>query len=156
MFLTVIAVSLLYLALSARVFLLEADMSLGLSRVSGPDLRGLVVNVRRYSPPADGLLTPSQLGLLVETAEALDSMHTNNIGTLTFRRTFAGILNRYTTSVDEYRWIRTTATPFVLGNAVNTDSATQQNAERIRMFLPRLVLRSTVFTDTLDKEALQD
>lgn len=156
-FVTLVVLSLLYLILVARVFLLEADMSLGLSRISGPGLMGLIVDRSSFVPPKDSVIRPGQLSLFVDVVETLDSLHGNEAGTLEVRTSFADLLNRYTISISEYRWIREVVermwrnVPTPRSRIQRSDSI---NYQRFRMFEARIAEHPAFFRDTLDREAL--
>lgn len=156
-FVTLVVLALLYLVLVARVFLLEADMSLGLSRISGPGLLGLIVDRSTFVPPKDGIVRPGQLSMFVDVVETLDSLRADSAGTQEMRTSFADLLNRYTISISEYRWVRSVVSDVrdrsaSSRNLTPTDST---NAQRLRMFLPRLKEHEIFFRDTLDREALE-
>ncbi|MBL0321000.1 MAG: hypothetical protein IPP80_01225 [Ignavibacteria bacterium] len=155
-FVTLVVLALLYLVLIARVFLLEADMSLGLSRISGPGLQGLIVDRSTYVPPKDSVVQPGQLSMLVDVVETLDSLRDDSADTLKMRTSFADLLNRYTISLSEYRWVRSVVSG-VREQEVSRKRRTRAdstNTQRLRMFLPRLEDHGMFFRDTLDREAL--
>ncbi len=150
--------ALVFLVLTLRVIFIEADMSLGLSRVSGTGLQGLVINQQSYEPPIDGVLKPSQLSLLIHVVETLDSLQRADVSDSKSTSAFADILNQYTTSLSEYRWIRSMATRFekvVHRDVRNLPRSDSLNVERMRMFSMRLASHSHFFRDSLDKEALE-
>ncbi|MCX6140446.1 MAG: hypothetical protein NTX15_06390 [Candidatus Kapabacteria bacterium] len=149
--------SLAFLVLTFRVFMMEANTSLGLSRVSGMGLQGLVVNVQSYVPPVDSILRPSQLTMLLHVIEELDSLAETKGDESSRRQAFAQTLNQYTTSLSEYRWIRNTAKEYVGTSRESHRSGSRAdsvNAQRMRMFSPRIRIHPRFFRDTLDREAL--
>lgn len=155
-FVTLVVLALLYLVLVARVFLLEADMSLGLSRISGPGLQGLIVNRSLYTPPKDSVVRPGQLSMFLDAVEILDSLRADSAGVSEMRTSFADLLNRYTISLSEYRWIRSVVTAGrqhgqSRRRGTHADST---NEQRLLMFLPRFEEHTMFFRDTLDREAL--
>lgn len=154
-FVTLTLLAILFLGLTLRAFLLDADLSLGLSRISGPGLPGLIVNRRSYTPPADSILTPSQLGLLLHLALHIDSLLEQKKSAKEVREHFAEILNRYTTSLSEYRWIRSTTTMYqITGIGLGSPRADSVNQLRLRQVLPKLKELRHFLRDSLDKEAL--
>lgn len=156
-FLTVVVLALAFLALTFRVFMLEANTSLGLSRVSGKGLQGLVVNVQSYLPPDDSILRPSQLSMLLQVIYELDSLADDNASDNDKRLAFARILNQHTTSLSEYRWIRKTAMQYVGNSRQRRDynsRADSVNEQRMRMFTPRIEKHRRFYRDTVDREAL--
>lgn len=155
-FVTLVVLALVYLVLVARVFLLEADMSLGLSRISGPGLQGLIVNRSAYVPPSDSIVRPGQLSMFLDVVETLDSLHADSAGSAEIRASFAALLNRYTVSLREYQWVRS-----VVNNVRSSNAETwprsrvdSTNQHRLRMFSSRFDDHALFFSDSLDREAM--
>lgn len=158
LFRTVVVLAFLFLVLTLRVIFIEADMSLGLSRARGTGLQGLVINKQNYEPPINGVVKPSQLSLLIHVVETLDSLDRADADDSKSISAFADVLNQYTTSISEYRWIRSMAMRFekaVHRDARNLPRADSLNVERMRMFSMRFAAHSRFFRDSLDKEALK-
>jgi hypothetical protein len=150
-----IVLSVVYLGLTIRVFLLEADMSLGLSRISGPGLAGLIVNRQEYTPPVDSIIRMSQATMFLNVVEVLDSLDGDGNRKDLRRTAFAEILNRYTTSLTEYRWVRSVCVSAMRRQpSSRMGRADSVNMQRLRMFVPRFREYPSFFRDTLDREAL--
>ncbi len=154
-FLTLVVLSVVYIGLTVRTFLLDADMSLGLSRISGPGLEGLIVNRQKYTPPVDSVIRMSQATMFLHVIETLDSLHREKVRPNDLRSGFAAVLNRYTTSLTEYRWVRSVCMESMRRSSMtDLHGADSINAQRLRMFIPRFREYRGFFRDTLDREAL--
>ncbi len=155
LFITLIVLSVVYLGLTIRVFLIEADMSLGLSHISGPGLEGLIVNRQVYVPPVDSVIRMSQATMFLNVVEVLDSLDDDRVSADAQRSAFAEVLNRYTTSITEYRWVRSVCVAAMRRQqATPSRRADSINLQRLRMFVPRFREYPSFFRDTLDREAL--
>lgn len=101
-----VIVALVILIVAVRQFLTQASMSLGgsLSQAPTTTLRQMIVNERRFEPPADSLLTPTQVAVLLRAAEAADTLARTKASPDRHRRILAAILNRHVWSLSEYRW----------------------------------------------------
>jgi len=154
-FVTLVVFALVYLGLSIRALLLDADASLDLSRISGPGLDGLIVNRATYSPPMDSVLTATQLGMLVHVSSRIEQLSREEKSETERRTALALVLNHYTTSLSEYRWVLATVGLYVSdGKGLGTKKSDSANRKRLAMILPQLVRYNVVFRDSLDREAL--
>ena len=105
-FLVLVVAALVLLIVVVRQFLTQASMSLGgsFSQTPTTTLRQMIVNERTYTPPADSLLTPTQVAVLLQAAEAADSLTRTKASPERHRRNMASILNRHAWALSEYRW----------------------------------------------------
>ncbi|MBU3678330.1 MAG: hypothetical protein FGM32_01820 [Candidatus Kapabacteria bacterium] len=144
-----------YLVLFVRGLLFEAQMSLGIIRRNEQGLRAQIVNKESYAPPTDSLLRPSQIMVLHEISRHLDSLSTAKAQQREIDQQLVRMLNRFTMSVSEYRWIRQTATRLMSGRrplrGLLTDSA---NTSRLHMIMGDVTTFRRFYRDTLDRELL--
>jgi hypothetical protein len=141
-----------YLVLFVRGLLFEAQMSLGIIRRSEQGVRAQIVNKEQYTPPPDGILRPSQIMSLHEIAREVDSLARTKAGTQEIEPKLIVLLNRYTMSAAEYRWVRLTTLRYLGAERMSKRSdADSVNSERVRMIAADLSTYSRFFRDTLDR-----
>lgn len=105
-FTILVVVSIVILAIAIRSFLIEASMTLGgIGAPSSGTLTSMVVNQRMYVPPADSLLTPTQIAFLLRVVELDDSLRKADADDGTFRTLMARHFNAHVMSPSEYAWI---------------------------------------------------
>lgn len=146
---------LVYLFVFVRGLLFEAQMSLGIIRPAEQGILAQIVNKERYTPPPDGVLRPSQIMTLHEVARQLDSSARDNADAKSIEARLVFLLNRFTMSAAEYRWVRSTATRYMADrqrpSRSKSDSA---NGERVRLIAGDVVAYSRFFRDSLDRAIL--
>jgi len=84
----------------------EARNVLGFSRTVGVNISSMVVVKDEYHPPADSLLQPTQLAVVLEVAIKADQLEKRKATVTQKRKEFANVLNNATFSLNEYRWVR--------------------------------------------------
>lgn len=147
--------SIIYLVIFIRGLLFEAQMSLGIIRPAEPGILAQIVNKEKYTPPADGVLRPSQIMSLHEIARQLDSLAKADAGKSSIESQLVVMLNRLTMSAGEYRWVRTTATRYMSGRRVQIRSRGDSiNLERLRMITVDLTSYPRFYRDSLDRSLL--
>lgn len=154
-FFTLIVLAIVIIGLTIRALLIQADMSLGLSRISGSGLQGLVVSHQQYTAPHNGAVKVSQIGLMYRIVTHLDTLKVRSASNPVLRKEFAKLLNSHTTGLHEYRWFRESIyrVAFAPQGSLRT-SADSLTLDRLRMVIPTLQEHRRFFTDSLDKEAL--
>lgn len=131
-------------------------MSLGIIRPSEPGLLSQVVNKEKYAPPADSLLRPSQILVLHEVARSLDSLARANVSQREIDGQLIRLLNRFTMSVGEYRWIRSTATRIMERRRVDPRRlADATNTRRLGMVMVDVQAYRRFYRDSLDRALIQ-
>lgn len=152
----VVLVCIAYLFFFVRGLLFEAQMSLGIIRPSEPGLRAQVVNKEKYYPPADSLLRPSQILVLHEIAGSLDSLARASVSQKEIDGQLIRLLNRFTMSVGEYRWIRSAATRIMERRRIDPRRAADMiNTRRLGMVMVDVQAYRRFYRDSLDRALIQ-
>ena len=147
--------SLVYLVIFVRGLLFEAQMSLGIIRPAEQGILARIVNKEEYTPPPDGVLRPSHIMSLHEIARQLDSLAKTDADKASIESQLVFMLNRYTMSAGEYRWVRTTATRYMTGRRIQIRSRGDSvNLERLRMLSVDLTSYARFYRDSLDRSLL--
>ncbi|MBU3700391.1 MAG: hypothetical protein FGM33_10360 [Candidatus Kapabacteria bacterium] len=146
-----VVASVVYLTLFIRGLLFEARMSLGIIRQSQQGILAQIVNKEQYVPPADGILRPSQIMSLHEIAREVDSLARTKADQRMIESKLVVLLNRYTMSAGEYRWVRSTALRYAGSDRGRIRTvADSVNSKRLRMIATDLSNYTRFFRDTLD------
>lgn len=144
-----------YLFVFVRGLLFEAQMSLGIIRQKEPGLLSQIVNKEEFTPPADGMLRPSQIIVLHEVSRQLDSMASGRASQREIDAQLVRMLNRFTMSAGEYQWIRHSATRLMLsGRTFSRSAADSANSRRLSMILTDVNLFRRFYRDSLDRGLL--
>lgn len=106
-FTLLVIASIIVLAVAIRAFLISASMTLGgvIGTPSSGVLSTMIVNQRRYEPPRDSLITPTQVAFLLRVVDLDDSLRRNDAPTAVFRSLMAAHFNRHVMTLSEYGWV---------------------------------------------------
>lgn len=146
-------VALLFLGYTTYTFVQEARVAvnIGADFTDTPRLR--IVNKSEYMPPADGKLRLQQLEMMMHIIQNTDTLAADRPE---FNRTnrIVELLNEYTVSLQEYRWIRSTIAKATSPTALRTRSGGETFGQYQGLLLQDFAQRRTFFTDSLDKQLL--
>ncbi|MBN9400162.1 MAG: hypothetical protein J0I17_08310 ['Candidatus Kapabacteria' thiocyanatum] len=105
-FIVSIAIALVYIVFAVRLFLKDAQMSLGsIDQLGTQRFAEMVVNQKAYVPPADTVLTPTQIAFAIIVTRTYDSLIAASSPPVQRRTVLSDLFNRYVMSVTEFRWI---------------------------------------------------
>lgn len=142
--------SLVYLTFVTVSFVHEARVAMIFASDSTDSPQRRIVNKSVFAPPADGRLKLSQISMLAHVIEASDSAvvffgegaRTNRI---------VELLNEYTVSLSEYRWIRSRASEAF----ASSDTLGRVAFSEFDPIVRNSMIRNRRFlTDSLDRELL--
>lgn len=142
--------ALAFLTYRTVTFVQEARVAVNIGTDSTDTPRQRIVNKSAFVQPDDGLLRLDQIDMMLHIIESSDSSSASSEGARINR--IVELLNEYTTSLDEYRWIRTSI-------ARDLMKAPQRNALRSLGRYETLLVKDfqrhrRYFTDSLDKALL--
>ena len=145
--------ALLFLGYKSFTFVQEARVAVNIGTDSTDKAHLRIVNTSEFLPPADGMLRLQQLEMMMHIIQTTDTLASN---TPEFDRTnrIIELLNEYTVSLKEYRWIRTMIAKAISPSALRSRSGANTFGMYKGLLLQEFVQRRSFFTDSLDKQLL--
>ena len=180
-FIGMVTVSFVYLCIVFGGFLREADTSFAAAtQLSNNTLASMIVHRRPFTAPRDTLIRVPNIHLMERVVRGLDTMDPTAKNITWDRRKFlADLFNSYSTSIEEYRWLRrqtirtlrlgvqegryvTKLTPNSIHTWLMEPEVPEQlfrsdslNMERLRMVAPFLIRYASPLVGNADAEALR-
>lgn len=142
--------ALAFLTYRTVTFVQEARVAVNIGTDSTDTPRQRIVNKSAFVQPDDGLLRLDQIEMMLHIIESSDSASSSSKGARINR--IVELLNEYTTSLEEYRWIRNS-----IANDLSktTSRAALRSLGRYETLLAKDFQRHRrYFTDSLDKALL--
>lgn len=134
-------------------FVQEASVAVNIGNGSGNTPQKRIVNKSSFTPPADGKLRLDQVEMMLHIIESSDSVVKLADEGARIARIVA-LLNEYTLSLGEYRWVRSTiANEIVVPNRKSAQANNPLGAYE-QLLLKDFIKHRRFFTDSLDKQLL--
>lgn len=176
-----VAASTIYLTIVFAGFLRDADTSFSAAtQLSNNTLASMIVHRRPFTPPRDTLIRVPNIHLMERVLRGLDTLDRKSKNAVWERRKFlADLFNSYSTSIDEYRWLRqqtirtlrlgvrqgdypVSGAPEEIRNWLSMQvspsdvkHADSMNIYRMRLVAPFLILHTAPLIQNDDREALK-
>lgn len=145
--------SALFLVYELVSFVQEARVVVNIGTDSTDVAHQRVVNKEVFSPPADGLVRLEQATMLLHIIESIDTLAASvSEGARTTR--IVNMLNEYTVSLPEYRWIRTTVSREIMQRSSRTELKQSALGRYESLLLPKFIRHRRFFYDSLDRQLL--
>lgn len=146
-------VALLFLGYKSFTFVQEARVAVNIGTDSTDKAHLRIVNKSDFIPPSDGKLRLQQLEMMLHIIQSTDTLASNSPE---FNRTnrIVELLNEYTISLQEYRWIRSILAKATSPSALRSRSGDDVFGIYRGLLLQDFVQRRSFFTDSLDKQLL--
>lgn len=146
-------VALLFLGYKSYTFVQEARVAVNIGRDSTDRAHLRIVNKSEFTPPANGKLRLQQLEMMMHIIQATDTLAAKSPE---FNRTnrIVELLNEYTVSLEEYRWIRSMIAKATSPAHLRSRSGGDEFGIYKGLLLQDFVQRRSFFTDSLDKQLL--
>lgn len=146
-------VAVLFLGYKIFGFVQEARVAVNIGTGVGDNPKHRIVNKSDYAPPADGKLQLAQVDLMLHIIEATDTLaitasqpdHINRI---------VELLNEYTTSLQEYRWVRSTIAMSLTRASSRAPKGASPLGKYEGLTLGQFMKHKSFFTDSIDKALL--
>jgi hypothetical protein len=142
-----------FLLYEVVLFVQEARVVINIGTDSTDVPQQRIVNKDVFTPPADGLLQLDQATMLLHIIESIDTLaSTVSEGARTTR--IVNMLNEYTVSLPEYRWIRTTVSREIAQKTPRSANRSSAFGRYESLLIPEFTRHRRFFLDSLDRQLL--
>jgi Tfp pilus assembly protein PilV len=151
-FLVLVLGALGYIGVRTYLFLEDAQMSLGLTRLPGQGIDALLINQQKWEPPADSALRPAQIHFALRIATTLDSLDRSKVKPAQRTKALATLMNQHMATKSAYTWIRSRIVSAL--DKPPTTKADSTDLESMEMYLDRFREVRRVYDAGLDRQLL--
>lgn len=143
----------IYLGTQTIAFIQEARVAvnIGTDSTNAPTQR--IVNKLPFTPPQDGRLRLDQLEMMARVIESSDSLPPSTAQSMRTKHIIE-LLNEYTVSLTEYRWIRTTVATEVAASTRGVRIAQSPLGDYYQVMMGMFLRHRAFFRDSLDEQLL--
>jgi hypothetical protein len=152
-FLVVGITAALFLLYEIVTFVQEARVVVNIGTDSTDVPQQRIVNKESFSPPTDGIVGIDQAAMLLRVIESVDTLAaTVSEGARTTQ--IVQLLNEYTVSLAEYRWIRSTVSREIMQRTPRSGAKRSSLGRYESLLLPEFTRHRKFFVDSLDRQLL--